>query len=334
MQKAQKQNLHMVIDSEEALLEQLVAKDHAYRKVQELVSIKALVEPFRELYSDKGARGIDVEKGFTAILLQFWEDLSDRQMEKALQENNAMKWFCGFRLTEDTPDHSYFGKLRDRLGTKRLKDLFDRVNVLLEAAGLIGGTFTFTDSTGIVSKLALWAERDLAIAEGEKKLNNAVVGKYAADKDARFASKGKHKYWFGYRRQVSVDMKQGIIVKAFADPGNVTDMQALKRLIPKQGMLIADKGYSSRENEKRIEGKGVHSGILKKENNKAKNRDLDSWLCKMRMPFENVFSQKQRRARYRGLPKVQMQVTMEALAYNFKRLVKIGSPPIPRGVGA
>ena len=139
MQKAQKQNLHMVIDSEEALLEQLVAKDHAYRKVQELVSIKALVEPFRELYSDKGARGIDVEKGFTAILLQFWEDLSDRQMEKALQENNAMKWFCGFRLTEDTPDHSYFGKLRDRLGTKRLKDLFDRVNVLLEAAGLIGG---------------------------------------------------------------------------------------------------------------------------------------------------------------------------------------------------
>jgi len=324
----------MIFDSEEALLEKLVSGNHAYRKVRELITFKDLVEPFRKLYSDKGAQGIDIEKGFTAILLQFWEDLSDRQMEKALQENTAMKWFCGFRLTEKTPDHSYFGKLRDRVGTKNLKDLFDRVNVLLETAGLIGGAFTFVDSTGIVSKLALWEERDQAIEDGEKKLNNAVVGKYAADKDARFARKGKHKFWFGYRRQVAVDMGQGIIIKAFADPGDVIDMQALKRLIPKQGMIIADKGYSCKENEELIKGKGVHSGILKKENNKEKNRDLDKWLSKLRMPFENVFSQKERRSRYRGLAKVQFQVTMEALAHNLKRLIKIGSPPLSAGVGA
>ncbi|OIP99670.1 hypothetical protein AUK40_00640 [Candidatus Wirthbacteria bacterium CG2_30_54_11] len=334
MQKEQKQTQRMIFDSEETLLEKLVSRDHAYRKVRELVSINTLVEPFRKLYSDKGAQGIDVEKGFTAILLQFWEDLSDRQMEKALQENTAMKWFCGFRLTEKTPDHSYFGKLRNRVGTKNLKDLFDRVNELLEAAGLIGGTFTFVDSTGIVSKLALWEERDQAIEDGEKRLDNAVVGKYAADKDARYASKGKNKFWFGYRRQVAVDMGQGIITKAFVDPGNILDLHALKRLIPNQGMIIADKGYSSKENEQRIKGKGIHSGILKKENNKEKNRDLDRWLSKVRMPFENVFSQKQRRARYRGTAKVQLQVTMEALTYNLKRLIKIGSPPLGAGVGA
>jgi len=123
MQKEQKQTERMIFDSEEALLEKLVSGNHAYRKVRELITFKDLVEPFRKLYSDKGAQGIDIEKGFTAILLQFWEDLSDRQMEKALQENTAMKWFCGFRLTEKTPDHSYFGKLRDRVGTKNLKDL-------------------------------------------------------------------------------------------------------------------------------------------------------------------------------------------------------------------
>lgn len=282
----------MLLNSEEELLEKLVAKDHAYRKVREMLPFGKLVKPFRKLYSDKGAKGIDVEKGFAALLLQFWEDLSDRQMEKALQENTAMKWFCGYRLIEETPDHSYFGKLRKRLGTKRIKDLFDQINKMLEEAGLIGGTFTFVDSTGIVSKLALWEERDRAIEAGEKKFNNAVVGKYVADKDARFGSKGKNKCWFGYKRQLDVDMSQGLITKAIADPANVLDIHALKRLIPKHGMLFGDKGYSSKENEKRLKAKGIHSGIIKKNNNKEKNRDLDSWLCKTRMPYENVFSQK------------------------------------------
>lgn len=328
MQKKEDKTQKMLLGSEEDLMEKMVRKEHTYRKLTEVLPVKELVEPFRKLYSDKGAKGIDVEKGFMAILLQFWEDLSDRQIERALEENIAMKWLCGFKLSEKTPDHSYFGKLRKRLGTKHLKDLFDRVNELMEKAGLIGGVFSFTDSTGIVSKLALWEERDKAIAEGEKKLNNSNVNQYASDKDARYGSKGKKKYWFGYRRQALVDMKQGMITKAFADPADITDMKALKRLIPRQGMLIADKGYSSKKNEKLIKAKAVHSGILKKNNNKEKNRDLDAWLSKVRMPFENVFSQKQRRARYRGKAKVQLQVTMEALTYNLKRLVKISGPPL------
>jgi IS5 family transposase len=334
MQKEEKHTQKMLLHSEEELLEELVAKDHAYRKVRDLVPIKELVKPFRKLYSDKGAKGIDVEKGFAALLLQFWEDLSDRQMEKALQENTAMKWFCGYRLTEETPDHSYFGKLRKRLGTKRVKELLDRVNKMLEAAGLMGGTFTFVDSTGIVSKLALWEERDKAIAAGEEKLNNAVVKKYAADKEARYGSKGEKKFWFGYRRQVSIDMKEGFITKAFADPANVLDLQALRRLLPEEGMIFGDKGYSTKENEARIKARGLHSGIIKKANNKEKNKDLDRWLSKVRMPYEGVFSQKRTRARYRGRAKVQLQVSMEALVYNLKRLVKIGGPPLPIGVGA
>ena len=37
------------------------------------------------------------------------EDLSDRELERFLQENLAGKYFCGFSLEDDTPDHSYFG---------------------------------------------------------------------------------------------------------------------------------------------------------------------------------------------------------------------------------
>ena len=34
------------------------------------------------------------------------ENLSDRELERFLQENTAGKWFCGFGLLETTLDHT------------------------------------------------------------------------------------------------------------------------------------------------------------------------------------------------------------------------------------
>ena len=36
------------------------------------------------------------------------KDLSDRELERFLQENNAGKWFCKFELSYRTPDHTTF----------------------------------------------------------------------------------------------------------------------------------------------------------------------------------------------------------------------------------
>jgi transposase, IS5 family len=43
------------------------------------------------------------------------EDLSDRELEKYIQENLAGKWFCEFALTEKTPDHSVFTRARKKI---------------------------------------------------------------------------------------------------------------------------------------------------------------------------------------------------------------------------
>ena len=56
-------------------------------------------------------------------------------MERFMRENLAGKWFCAFALSERTPDHSFFGDFRQRLGTKRLMDLFNRLRVGLKEAG-------------------------------------------------------------------------------------------------------------------------------------------------------------------------------------------------------
>ena len=69
------------------LLEQLVSKDHAYRKLQLALPISKLVKPLEELYSRTGKPAEPVTRGFKCLLLQYWEDLSDRQLERYLREN-------------------------------------------------------------------------------------------------------------------------------------------------------------------------------------------------------------------------------------------------------
>lgn len=312
--------------SEEAILEKMIRPDHVFRRLNDLLDFDCLTTPLRSLYSDVGATGLDVKKGIKCLLIQFWEDYSDRQMEKALEENVALKWFCGFGLLEETPDHSYFGKLRKRLGTKSIADLFNAVNQTLESHGLVGNVFTFIDASALVTKSALWEERDRAIAEGETELTNANTKNYAADSDARFGAKSSKKIWFGYKRHHAVDMRYGLIVRVAATPANVADAKATGYVCPNQGMVFMDKGYVGVEVERVLQFNGCASGTIQRDNMKTKNRDLDRWRSGIRMPFEGNFSKLRRRAKYRSTVKVLFQCFAEAICHNLRKALKMLPP--------
>ena len=147
MQKpTDKTNKMFLFNNEEEFFKTMIKPDHPFRKLKQIINFSELVKPLRELYSDLGTTGIDIEKGFKSLLIQFWEDYSDRQMEKAIQENIAIRWFCGFGLNEPTPDHTYFCKLRNRIGTKRIADIFNGINSMLKGYGLFGNVFSFIES--------------------------------------------------------------------------------------------------------------------------------------------------------------------------------------------
>lgn len=330
MQKPANPTAKMLLATEEEVFHQLVAADDPFRKLATIINFGALVEPLRACYRDLGTTGIDVAKGFKALLIQFWEDYSDRQMEKALRHNIAIRWFCGFGLTEPTPDHSYFGKLRQRIGTKNLAAIFTTVNATLKSYGLFGNVFHFIDASAIVTKTALWAERDRAIRDGETTLNNAIIKKYAADKDARWGAKNKDHIWFGYKRHDAVDLRFGLIEKTAVTPANVLDFKVLEHICPDQGMVLCDKLYDCREADRVLRAHGCHAATIRKNNNKRKQRDLDRWRSGVRMPFESVFSKVEKRARYRGLVKVVFQNFFAAIVHNLKKAVTIRSyAPMP-----
>ncbi len=156
MQKQAEQTSKILLATEEEIFNKLVETDNPFRKLRNVIDFKEVINPLRKCYSDLGKTGIDIEKGFKALLVQFWEDYSDRQMENAVKHNIAIKWFCDFGLTEETPDHTYFCKLRKRVGAERLANIFNAVNEELNKQGLFGNVFTFVDASAIVTKTALW----------------------------------------------------------------------------------------------------------------------------------------------------------------------------------
>lgn len=309
-------------------LETIVRADHDLRKISQVVDFGKIARKYVELKTELGRKGYGLEIGIKTIFLQFYYDLSDRELENRLRDDLGLRWFCHLPLDVETPDHTFFCRVRSTLGAQRVGQIFKNIMHKAEDHHLVRKVFCFVDSSAVKTKETTWAERDKAIESQEKALNNQNVGKYSADSDARFGCKGKDKFWYGYKRHVSVDMGSGLIMKVAATPANITDADGLRLVCPNDRMVVADKAYCTKAAQNTLESRGCHSGAILKNNMRKKDFDKDRWLSRIRAPFENVFSKFETRARYRGLEKVQLQLFLEAMVFNLKRLVTMGSPPL------
>ena len=314
------------------VLENMVRKDHPYRKILESVDFKTLLLPFHGIYAENGRPSdYSIETMFKCIFLQFSEDLSFRQLQQYLEENVAAKLFCGFSLMEKIPHYTLFSKFQIKLGKENIEKIHNSIVESLRKKNIISDTFTFIDTTAIVSKMALWEERDKAIEDGLEKLNNQNVSNYSADKDGKFGAKGKKKFWFGHKTGISTDMKEGMITKIVTDSANTNDWDMFEDLKPSQGAVLADKIFDTNEIQEICKQHELHSMILKKNNRKDKNRDLDRFLTKLRSPFEGIFTHFKKkkndggytRTHFRGKERVGFQMIMKAIGSNLRRLVEI-----------
>lgn len=310
-------------------LESQIAGKHELHEIERIIGFSKIVYRFKSLEKNLGRSGYGVLTGIKALYLQFHYDLSDRELEKRLRFDMAFRWFCGFTAFADTPDHSFFCRFRKLMGTKRIGELFKVIVNRAKDAGIMRGVFRFADATNIVTKGSTWEERDRALQDGEEALNNRNIADYSADQEARFGCKGTSKYWFGYKGHVSVDMASNMIETIAATPANISDQDGFRHVCPKNGeMVFADKSYCLKKAQDAMKKNGAHSAAILRQNMNGKNKDLDRWRSKVRAPFEGVFSKFEKRARYRGLAKVQLQLFMDAIVWNVKRLVLINPPPL------
>ena len=141
-----------------------------YKLLHTLLDFEELAKPLEKLYSKLGRKGYPPSSGLKCLMVQFLEDLSDRQLEEHLQMHIGAKFFCGFQLSDKTPDHTYFCYLRRKIGTNRLAKLFNRVGRSMKRAGYIREVFTFVDASKIEARVNNWVARDKALEARQKKL--------------------------------------------------------------------------------------------------------------------------------------------------------------------
>ena len=301
----------------------VVKEEHALYKINQVISLDSITYRIKDLETRLGRKGYGLKVALGCLFLQFYYDLSDRELEERLRYDMAFRWFCGFGITEQTPDHTFLSRTRKQIGTKRIGQIFNYINKKAENSGIIRNVFHFADATSIISKETTWKERDKAIKDGEDGFNNDNAKKYGADKDARFGCKGKNKFWYGHKKSICADMGSGLITKVAITSANTTDQDAFKHVCPNEGMVFADKAYCLKSAQIAMKAKGCHSGAILKNNMKEKNKDRDRWISGVRAPFEGIFSKQEKRARYRGRSKNQMQAFMDSIVHNIKRLVVI-----------
>ena len=99
------------------------------------------------------------------------------------------------------------------------------------------------------------------------------------------------------------------------------DAEGARHVMPRSGAACTDKGYVGAITE--MLRRGVHPMVIKRNNMKDKNADLDRWLTKLRAPYEGTFSKQNKRVRYRGVAKNQGAEFMYATAHNFRRLLAL-----------
>ena len=105
------------------LFARIIDDKHPFKRLNEILDFKTLIAPMRATYSTLGANGIDVESGLKALLIQFWENYSDREMEKTVRKHRYSLVLRIRPLGRNTRSF-IFRQAPQRIGTKRVADFF------------------------------------------------------------------------------------------------------------------------------------------------------------------------------------------------------------------
>jgi transposase, IS5 family len=333
-------------------LDTLVGSDHVLRKVKERLLVKEAAEERERWKKSLGREGYGAETGLRALFLQFWGNHSDREMEQRLRYDIAYRWFCDFTMESQTPDHTFFCRMRKAMGAENMLVMFNEIVKDAKLRQILKPFEAFVDASAIRRKEAEWSERDRQqekqlheIQDKQPEKNDETsadqtvkgcanskenVKAYSADTEARWGCKGDDKYWFGYKRHVCVDTASGLIEKIAVTPANVNDSNAFGLVCPWGKRILADRGYDTGEVYGIIKEKGCMDRVMKLKNRKNFDAEKNKQWGRRRSPWEMVFAHMNKRTRYMGVKKTFLQAILEAIVFNMKRLVLLEgvNPPV------
>jgi transposase len=276
-------------------LRDLVPDDHVLKRVDRVLDLTWLREEVADCYcSDNGRPSIDPEAALRLMLAGFFAGIvHDRKLMREAQVNPAMRWFAGYRLHEQLPDHSSLTRIRQRWGEERFKRIFQRTVTACREAGLVDGETVHVDATLIRADVS-WeslvedhAEQVLTENPGEEDGN----GRQAAapsrrgrprkrprqpkkhsltDPEATMATSNHQRHMEPcFKQHTAVDDKNGVIVDVAVTTGEASEgtqlMEQLERVKANTGCepktVTADAGYAHPRNYAELEENEIEAVI-------------------------------------------------------------------------
>lgn len=140
------------------LCSRLIPENNFYRKFREIVEPLLKDEVFSSMYSaDNGRPAISPALLSMATILQFYRNLTDREMERACMYDLEIKYALRLRVDDRPFDHSSLGDFRKRLlAHGKEKEIFDRIlNKLVESGLIKRNEIQRIDATHVIADVAV-----------------------------------------------------------------------------------------------------------------------------------------------------------------------------------
>jgi transposase len=345
-------------------MEKRVRVDHPLRVIRGIVNA-TLVElsgEFDALYSPFGRESIPPERLLRALLLQaFYSIRSERQLVERIEFDLLFRWFVGLGVDDAVWDATTFTKNRDRLleGDIALKFLAamlaqPKIKALLSTGHFsVDGTlleawastksFRPKDGSGPPPGAGRNGEQDF---HSQKRSNDTHAS--TTDPDARLYRKGRGKEAkLAFMGHALMENRNGLIVGAVATraSGHAERLAALHLVEPhadrpQKVTLGGDKGFDTGDFVAELREINVTPHVA--QNTSGRRSAIDGRTTRhpgytvslrIRKRIEEAFGWAKtvaglRKARHRGLPKVDWQFTFAMAAYNLVRLPKLlGAAP-------
>ena len=131
-------------------LEDLVPQNNFYRHLENKLDLSFVRDWAKELYAERGRPSIDPVVFFKLQLVMFFEGIrSERKLVDTASLNLAHRWYLGYALDEDLPDHSSLTRIRQRLGIDIFQRFFEKIVDLCQEARLVWGKELYVDATKV-----------------------------------------------------------------------------------------------------------------------------------------------------------------------------------------
>jgi transposase len=137
-------------------LEALVPADHFYRHVDTKLDLGFVRDLVADRYAPVGRPSIDPVVFFKLQLVMFFEGIrSERELVRVAADRLSVRWYLGYDLDEQLPDHSSLTRIRKRYGLAAFRRFFETIVEQCREAGLVWGKELYFDATQVKANASL-----------------------------------------------------------------------------------------------------------------------------------------------------------------------------------